>query len=149
MSAFQKLFKQTFIYGLATVLPRMLTFLLVPLYTEVLEVGVYGKVSIIFSWFAIFNVILAYGMETAFFRFFNKEDDKAAVLGTSTISLIMSSFGFFGLALLFQNQIANYINIDVKYTNLVIWILLLVIIPATLVSTVFLPMLRKRKEKTN
>ena len=44
----------------------------------------------------------------------------------------MSSFGFFGLALLFQNQIANYINIDVKYTNLVIWILLLdalVIIP--------------------
>jgi hypothetical protein len=32
---------------------------------------------------------------------------------------------------------------------IVIWILLLVIIPATLVSTVFLPMMRKRKEKTN
>ena len=113
----------------------MLSFLLVPLYTspDVLSSPAeYGKVSVIFSYFVLFNVILAYGMETAFFRFFNKEDDKTAVVGTSTISLIISSFGFFGLALLFQIQIANYINIDVKYINLVIWILLLdalVIIP--------------------
>jgi len=135
LSGFKSLFKQTFIYGLATVLPRMLSFLLVPLYTspEVLSSPAeYGKVSVIFSYFVLFNVILAYGMETAFFRFFNKEDDKDAVVGTATISLITSSIVFFVLALLFQNQIANYINIDVKYINLVIWILLLdalVIIP--------------------
>ena len=132
MSAFQKLFKQTFIYGLATVLPRMLTFLLVPLYTEVLEVGVYGKVSIIFSWFAIFNVILAYGMETAFFRFFNKEDNKDAVISTSTISIIFTSLLIFILSFLFRNQLASLINIKVEYINFVLWILLLdalVIIP--------------------
>ncbi|MCF6295172.1 MAG: oligosaccharide flippase family protein [Flavobacteriaceae bacterium] len=135
MSAFKTLFKQTFIYGLATVLPRMLNFLLVPLYTTkgiLPSVAEYGKVSIIFSYFVIFNVVLAYGMETAFFRFFNKEDDKNEVIGTSTISLIATSLGFFILALLFQNQIAHFIDIDVKYINLVIWILLLdalVIIP--------------------
>ncbi|WP_111683155.1 oligosaccharide flippase family protein [Winogradskyella tangerina] len=135
MSGFKSLFKQTFIYGLATVLPRMLSFLLVPLYTSevVLEnPAEYGTVSVIFSYFVLFNVILAYGMETAFFRFFNKEDDKAKVISTSTISLIVSSFGFFAIALLGQDQIANTINIDVKYINLVIWILLLdalVIIP--------------------
>ena len=135
MSALKSLFKQTFIYGLATVLPRMLSFLLVPLYTTkgvLSSVAEYGKVSVIFSYFVIFNVILAYGMETAFFRFFNKEDDKEKVIGTSTISLIVTSFGFFVLALVFQNQIAQLIDIDVKYINLVIWILLLdalVIIP--------------------
>ncbi len=135
MSTLKTLFKQTFIYGLATVLPRMLSFLLVPLYTTkgvLSSVAEYGKVSIIFSYFVIFNVILAYGMETAFFRFFNKEEDKDKVIGTSTISLIVTSFGFFVLALLFQNQIAQFIDIDVKYINLVIWILLfdaLVIIP--------------------
>ena len=113
----------------------MLSFLLVPLYTTkgvLSSVAEYGKVSIIFSYFVIFNVILAYGMETAFFRFFNKEEDKDKVIGTSTISLIVTSFGFFVLALLFQNQIAQFIDIDVKYINLVIWILLfdaLVIIP--------------------
>lgn len=135
MSALKTLFKQTFIYGLATVLPRMLSFLLVPLYTTkgvLSSVAEYGKVSIIFSYFVIFNVVLAYGMETAFFRFFNKEEDKDKVIGTLAISLIVTSVVFFVLALLFQNQIAHFIDIDVKYINLVIWILLLdalVIIP--------------------
>ncbi|WP_406685357.1 oligosaccharide flippase family protein [Seonamhaeicola sp. MEBiC1930] len=132
MSALKSLFKQTFIYGLATVLPRMLTFLLTPLYTEVMAVGVYGKVSIIFSWFAIFNVILAYGMETAFFRFFNKEDNQDKVVGTATLSIIFTSLAIFGLAFLFQNQIADVTDIEVHHISFVIWILLLdalVIIP--------------------
>ena len=135
MSGFKKLFKQTFIYGLATVLPRMLSFILVPLYTTkgvLSSVAEYGKVSIIFTWFVIFNVILAYGMETAFFRYFNKEEDEEKVIGTSAIALIISSFGFFALALLFQDQIANLTDIKTEYIALVIWILLLdalVIIP--------------------
>ena len=113
----------------------MLSFLLVPLYTSeavLANPAEYGKVSVIFSYFVLFNVILAYGMETAFFRFFNKEDDKDKVVSTSTVSLIISSLGFFILALIFQNQIAYFIDIDAKYINLVIWILLLdalVIIP--------------------
>ena len=135
MSGLKSLFKQTFIYGLATVLPRMLSFLLVPLYTTegvLSSVAEYGQVNVIFSWFVLFNVVLAYGMETAFFRFFNKEQDKDKVVGTSTISLIVSSLGFFVVAIIFQNQIAEFIDINVKYINLVIWILLLdalVIIP--------------------
>jgi O-antigen/teichoic acid export membrane protein len=135
LSGIKTLFKQTFIYGLATVLPRMLSFLLVPLYTTkgvLSSVAEYGKVSIIFSWFVIFNVILAYGMETAFFRFFNEEDDQNKVVGTSTIALIISSFGFFILAFLLKNQIAFLTDIKAEYISLVVWILLLdalVIIP--------------------
>jgi len=113
----------------------MLSFLLVPLYTTkgvLSSVAEYGKVSIIFSWFVIFNVILAYGMETAFFRFFNKEDDQNKVVGTSAIALIISSFGFFILAFLCKNQIASLTDIKAEYISLVVWILLLdalVIIP--------------------
>ncbi|MBT8394711.1 MAG: polysaccharide biosynthesis protein [Flavobacteriaceae bacterium] len=135
MAALNKLFKQTFIYGLATVLPRMLSFLLVPLYTTkgvLSSVAEYGKVSLIYSWFVIFNVILAYGMETAFFRFFHKEDDKEKVVGTASVSLIITSVIFFILAFLLKNQISQFTNIKVEYISLVIWILLLdalVIIP--------------------
>ena len=135
MSGFKSLFKQTFIYGLATVLPRMLSFLLVPLYTSpavLANPAEYGKVSVIFSYFVLFNVVLAYGMETAFFRFFNKEDDVEKVTSTATISLMISSILFFAVALIFQNEISSFIDIDVRYINLVIWILLLdalVIIP--------------------
>lgn len=110
----------------------MLTFLLTPLYTEVMAVGVYGKVSIIFSWFAIFNVILAYGMETAFFRFFNKEDQKDKVVGTAALSIIFTSLAIFVLAFLSKNQIAEVTDIEPQHISFVIWILLLdalVIIP--------------------
>ncbi len=132
MSTFKKLFQQTFIYGLATVLPRMLSFLLVPLYTEVLPKEEYGEISVIFAYFVLFNVILAYGMETAFFRFYNKQQNKAEVLSTSGISLVFSSLIFFGIALLSKETISAITGIPLQYIKLAIWILLLdalVIIP--------------------
>lgn len=117
---------------MATVLPRMLSFLLVPLYTNQLPTEEYGKVSIIFSYFVLFNVILAYGMETAFFRFFNKESNKEKVVSTSAISLVASSLIFLVIAILLREQISIWTDIKLEYINLVIWILLLdalVIIP--------------------
>lgn len=135
MSVLKTVYKQTFIYGLATVVPRMLSFLLVRLHTDksVLEnVSDYGDVSIVFAYFVLFNVLLAYGMETAFFRFFNKEPSKAKVLSTSTISILGSSLGFLILGLLFQQQIADLTHIHVNYITLVVWTLFLdalVIIP--------------------
>lgn len=135
MSVLKTAYKQTFIYGLATVIPRMLSFILVRLHTDksVLQnVSDYGDVSVIFAYFVLFNVILAYGMETAFFRFLNKESAKEKVISTSSISLFLTSLGFLGLGLLFQQQIADLTHINVNYITLVVWILFLdalVIIP--------------------
>ncbi|WP_396173847.1 lipopolysaccharide biosynthesis protein [Flavobacterium sp.] len=132
MGIYKSLFKQTAIYGLATVLPRMLSFLLVPLYTDVMNLSSYGKVSIIFSWLVLFNVILSYGMETSFFRFYNSQDDKRAVIGTSTISIFWTSIVFLIASLLFRNTLASLSEIDVEYITYIIWILVLdalVIIP--------------------
>jgi len=125
LSLFQKLFKQTFIYGLATVLPRMLSFILVPLYTKVMPPDSYGEVTLIFAWFAIFNVFLAYGMETAFFRFHNSEEEKNKVISTSLISLVVSTLIFMVVALLFQKNLAELLNIDARYIQYVIYILAL------------------------
>ena len=132
MGLYKSLFKQTAIYGLATVLPRMFSFLLVPIYTELLPKAAYGKVSIIFSWMIFFNVILAYGMETAFFRFYNKEADKKSVIETTTVSIFWSTIAFLFLSLLFRNALARGSGIDVQYITYTIWILVLdalVIIP--------------------
>lgn len=132
LSLFKSLFKQTAIYGLATVVPRMVGFILVPLYTQELPAELYGEVSVIFSWMVLFNVILAYGMETSFFRFYNTEKDPQKVLATSTISVFWTSILFLGVALIFRNHIAYWSNIDVQYITYTIWILVLdalVIIP--------------------
>ena len=132
MNPLKKLFQQTAIYGLATVLPRMFSFILVPLYTSVMATNLYGEINIIFSWFAIFNVFLAYGMETAFFRFFNIKEDKKVVISTSLISIMGTTAAFVTLALLFQNRLANLLGMEVKYLWYVVVILsldALVIIP--------------------
>lgn len=133
MSLYKNLFKQTAIYGIATVVPRMFSFLLTPLHTDpnVMGSAKYGEVSIIFSWLVLFNVVLAYGMETSFFRFFNTEDKKS-VLSTSTISIFWSSILFLCLALLGRNYLADAAGFDVEYVTYTIWILVLdalVIIP--------------------
>jgi O-antigen/teichoic acid export membrane protein len=117
---------------LATVLPRMLSFLLLPLYTEVLATAGFGEVSIIFAWFAIFNVILSYGMETAFFRFYTRAVDRKTVVTTSLISLLSTTLSFVVIAFLFTDFVAGFTNIDAKYINYAIWILALdalVIVP--------------------
>lgn len=110
----------------------MLSFILVRIYTDAMPPGLYGEVSIIFSWFAIFNVILAYGMETAFFRFYHNTDDKDKVVSTALLSILASTLLFFILALLLQGQLASITGIQPKYIKYAIYILALdalVIIP--------------------
>ncbi|MDA8531425.1 oligosaccharide flippase family protein [Flavobacteriaceae bacterium] len=135
MGILKTLYKQTFIYGLATVVPKMLSFLLVRLHTDksVLEnVADYGDVSLIFAYFVLFNVLLAYGMETAFFRFLNSEQKKKAVLSTSAISLVLTSTLVLVIGYFFRNEVSRITHIDTDYIVLVLWILFfdaLVIIP--------------------
>lgn len=132
MSIYKNLFKQTMIYGLATVLPRMFSFILVPLYTDLLPKAEYGQITVIFAYMIFFNVILAYGMETSFFRFYNKEDDKKKVIETSMVTIFWTTILFLAGALTFRNDIAKFIEIDVQYVTYSIWILVLdalVIIP--------------------
>lgn len=110
----------------------MFSFLLVPLYTDLLPKAAYGKVTIIFAWMIFFNVILAYGMETTFFRFYNNETDKKAVIETTTVSIFWSTLLFLFPALLLKNYLAEISGIDVQFIIYTIWILVLdalVIVP--------------------
>ena len=123
MNLYKSLFKQTLIYGLATVLPRMISFLLNPLYTKVLPKQEFADVSIVFAYLIFFNVVLSYGMETAFFRFYNLEENKKNVTSTATISIFWTSIAFLFTTLLFRNTLSNWSNINVHYITYTIWIL--------------------------
>jgi O-antigen/teichoic acid export membrane protein len=110
----------------------MISFLLNPLYVDQLPKQDFADVSIVFAWLVFFNVILSYGMETAFFRFFNIEDDKKKVIATATISLFWTSLLFLVLSLLYRNTLSDWSGVKVEYVTYTIWILVLdalVIIP--------------------
>ena len=125
MSLYKNLFKQTAIYGLATVLPRMLSFLLNPLYVKVLPKGEFGEVSILFAYLVFLNVVLSYGMETAFFRFYNLETDKKKVISTATVSLLWSSALFLLVGLFFKKSIGQWTAFNPQYITYAVWILVL------------------------
>lgn len=132
MNPLKKLFQQTAIYGLATVLPRMLNVILVPIYTAVMLPGAYGEVIVIFAYFAIFNVFLAYGMETTFFRFYKEADQRKKVVTTSLLSILATTLSFLIIGVLFRESLSQLLEIKPKYIGYVFGILTLdalVIIP--------------------
>ncbi len=124
MSSLKSLFQHTFVYGLATVLPRLLTLLLTPLLTEYLpDEKAFGEVSIIFSYVMLFNVVLTYGMETAFFRFFSDSAHRAKTLSTALTTILVSTVVFAILAFLCLDQIASFTEIPAVYWKWVIGVI--------------------------
>lgn len=133
MSALQKLFKTTFIYGIATVLPRILSLILTPFYiNELSGTKDYGVYISLMSYLILGNVVLSYGMETAFFRFVNKSGRTPIVQSTALSSLVISSILFAALCFFNVNGIAYYINYNPAFIQYAIAILALdalVVIP--------------------
>ena len=101
----------------------MISFLLNPLYVHALPNQEFADVSIVFAWLVFFNVILSYGMETSFFRFYNTEEHKQNVVSTATISVFWSSIMFLILSLLYRKTIAHWSNVNLEYVTYTIWIL--------------------------
>jgi O-antigen/teichoic acid export membrane protein len=108
--AIRNLVGQTAIYGLPTIIGRLLNYLLVPLYTRLFVPSEYGVVTELYAWIAFFMVIVTYGMETAFFRFVSKEKNNPNVFSTAISMLLTSSIALFGLAFLFREHLASAIG---------------------------------------
>jgi len=127
MTAIKRLAGQTAIYGIPSVLGRVLTYLLVPLYTYVFHSGDYGTVNVFYALAAFLMVVLTYGMETTFFRFNEQEKKKEEVLSTAMISLIISSVSFLILVLVFSEKIAIWMEYPKhpEYVRWFAWILAL------------------------
>ncbi len=110
MNPLKKLASQTAIYGLSSVVGRLLNYLLVPLYTRYFLPEEYGVVTELYAYVAFLVIILTYGLETAFFRFSQTEKNNRVVFSTSLISLLFSSSLFILLMYSFSENIASTIG---------------------------------------
>ena len=104
----KKLFGEIAIYGLSSIIGRLLNYLLVPLYTYIfINPADYGVVSELYAWVAFLIVILTFGMETAFFKFIQNEGDQKNVFSTALSALLSLNSVFFLVVLLFYQDIAS------------------------------------------
>lgn len=111
MNPLKKLAGQTAIYGMGTIIPRLLNYLLLtPFYTRIFVQGEYGTVTELYAYAAFLMVLLTYGMETAFFRYAESEKSPQNVYSTSLISLFITSFIFIFFVSFYSQPIADLIR---------------------------------------
>lgn len=102
------------------------------LHTDVLPNEGYSENTEFYVVAAFFNIILTYGMETSFFRFFSKNKDKDRVLSTAMITIVVSTFIFGILLFLFRVPISEALRINTDFYSLLVGITLidtLIVIP--------------------
>ena len=108
-NSIKRLLSQTAVYGLSSIVGRLLNYLLVPLYTYVFaDPADYGVVSELYAWVAFLIVLLTFGMETTYFRFLQEESDKQKTFNNGLLTVIGINVLFFLLLLYFNNDIATF-----------------------------------------
>jgi len=114
LNPLKKLAGQTAVYGMGTIVPRLLNyFLLTPFYTRIFLQGEYGVITELYAYVAFLLVLLTYGMETTYFRFAEKEPDPKKVFSTSLFSLFVTSVAFIVVILFLAQPIAT----SMEYPN--------------------------------
>ena len=117
----KQLTKDTAIYGISTMIGRFLGFLLVPLYTNVFSTSDFGVYSNLYIFSAVFNVVLIYGMDSAYLKFaairvqgFEKDN-----FSTPYISVLSVSFIISGLIILFKAPIYAVLDVPSDFYYLI------------------------------
>ena len=103
----KRLAGETAIYGLSTILVRVINFTFIPIYTRVLSRAEYGIASELLAYIAILQVILTMGLETGCFRFANKYPNSKQVFSTALSTVGIACAVFFTACLLFSGDIAS------------------------------------------
>lgn len=109
LSRLRALARDTAIYGVSTIVGRLLTFLLVPFYTNVLPPGSYGVVATAYSYIAFFVIVYGWGMESAYFKFASTGElgDAKQTFGTAQTALLCTSALISGLLLVVAEPLGS------------------------------------------
>lgn len=105
-SSVKQLAGQTMWYGVSSIAARFLNYLLTPFLTFALTRADYGKMSLVYAALPVLNILFTYGLETAFFRFSNKDQDARTIYNTTATSIIISTILFGTFLLFFHGQLA-------------------------------------------
>ena len=91
MNKLKRLAGDTVLYGLGSIIPRFINFLLVTVHTKIFLPEDYSIITKVFAYTAVVNTIFLFGMETAYFRFATKEglDERKVFNLTQTVVVLI------------------------------------------------------------
>ena len=121
LSRIKKLASETAIYGISTIVGRLVNYLLVPIYLSFFDPELYGIVGLVYTSFLILNHVFQHGMESAYLKFASGKEGRGQVgqvFSTATWSLLGISLGLSGLILLFRMPLSNLVSIGPDWAHL-------------------------------
>lgn len=124
-----KLFKDTGIYGISTIVGRFLNFLLVPFYTNVFtkaEVGVYGN---IYAYIAVLNIVFIYGMEAAYMKYASllEKENRKKIFSTAQIFVTITTIVFAFILFSIKGELNSLMEIPTKYEFLIKYVVFILL----------------------
>lgn len=125
MNPLRRLLGQTAVYGISSIVGRLLNYLLVPVYTRIFLPAEYGIVSEFYTYIGFLFIALTYGMETSFFRYAKKYNNLKKLYSTSIISLLSTSTIFIVFIILFHPFLSRILHYP-QHTEYIIWSALIV-----------------------
>ncbi len=139
----KKLAGDTVLYGLGSIVPRFLNFLLVPLHTAVFLPDDYGVITKLLAYVGVVNTIYMFGMETAYFRFATKDPaNEKRIFNLAQTVVIAISLTLSIFLALWSESVATLINLPGR-GNLIIWLVAIMFMDAL----VAIPFARLRLQK--
>jgi O-antigen/teichoic acid export membrane protein len=126
MSIAKKLASQTAIYGVSSIVGRVLSYLLVPIYTAHFAAAEYGIVTGLYAYVSFLNVVFTYGLETTFFRFANRPSEDRRELYNRTLSLLLlSSIGLTALLAWLARPLLGLLDLPPGHEEYAQWVALI------------------------
>jgi O-antigen/teichoic acid export membrane protein len=144
MNKLKQLAGETVLYGLGSILPRMLNFLLVPLQTiDVFSREEYGVVTKLYAFVAFVNIVFMFGMETAYFRFASKPGaDTRRIFNLAQTSVLLISVPLSVLFIILSTPIASSLGVH-QHPEFITWLTIVMLTDAA----VAIPFAQLRLEK--
>jgi O-antigen/teichoic acid export membrane protein len=125
MSIAKKLASQAAVYGVSSIVGRMLSYLLTPIYTAHLVPADFGIMTSLYAYVSFLNVIFTYGLETTYLRFANRPGEDRRELYSRTMSLlIVSSVLLTALLILLVRPLLTLLHRPPSYGIYAIWLAL-------------------------
>jgi len=117
----KRLGTDTAIYGVSTIIGRFVSFLLTPVYANMLAPGDLGVVATAFAYIAFLNVVYGYGMESAYFRYATSREigDDKQNFSVPFLSVLSTAVLFSGLLALNASAVSGLARIPVEFETIV------------------------------
>lgn len=142
MSVLKKLASETATYGLSSMLGRMLNYVLVILHTQLFLPEQLSIQVQLYAYAGLALVVYTFGMETAFFRFGSKLEDRKQYYNLILSAVIIVSVSLSGLLFLFSSSVANFLEYP-DNSHLIRWMAIIMAID----GIVSIPFARLRLER--